>query len=154
MPNLRRLFRSNSCSSTRAVKDAVAAFLMPLLAAAVLPLGCGVDDLLGFSLLSPSLTTSKEVVGSTSTVAILPLLAALFFFRFLPDPDAFFNECVKPCSFNDLARAVKRSTSAEKAGSIGMIFSAEKGSLHCPSCQYTYMHILSNLGECICGTYI
>lgn len=101
-----RLALSCSSARTRAVKDAVPAFL-------IAPFAFGASSFSkGFNLF----VTSWSGFSLISTAA--------FFFRFFPEPLAFFRECVRPCSRSFDIRFLRCSLSAEDVGRILMIFSA------------------------------
>lgn len=88
-PSLRRFCFCFSSSSTFAVREAVAAFLMAPLDARIPSLGsiiCGPE---GFS----------APVWTGAGVGTRAVTVSTFFFRFFPDDGAFFNECVRPRSF-------------------------------------------------------
>lgn len=115
MFSLRSSFRrlAFSCSSAKifAVRDAVDAFLMPLVEA-LLPLMALGDFEFSF------------VAMSATLLDPMPSPSAACFFRFLPDPEAFFSECVRPCSLNDSARFASLFLSNGAMGRILMMFSA------------------------------
>lgn len=81
-PSLRRLFFDFSSSRTFAVSEAVAAFLIPPLGVRLPLPGCGVC-------LPESFLASLSLRAGIDVSAV-PISS--FFFRFLPDPEAFFKE--------------------------------------------------------------
>lgn len=115
-PSFLRLLRSFSSSRTLAVKDAVAAFLIPPLGVAVPLPGCGVA---GFCNSLVAWTSVTVTVGTESTTD----RASPCFFRFLPDPGAFFKQCVRPCSFSLLVRVTRRAASVVENGRIEITLS-------------------------------
>jgi hypothetical protein len=96
---LRRFFFSFSSFNTRAVSEAVAAFLMPF---PLVP-GVGVAFLISASV-------------ESSAVAC--------FLRFF-EPGAFFREWVRPCSASLAPRAIRRCLSSSLVGRIAITLSSE-----------------------------
>lgn len=115
----RRFFFSFSSSSTRAVSNAVAAFLIPLE-----PPGVGVDVLLR---LAVALVDFSVGFGSLPASAASPFAA--FFLRFF-EPGAFFKECVRPCSASLCPRSMSCCLSASFVGRMGITLSGVYGSSH------------------------
>ncbi len=113
-PSFLLLFRPSCSARIFAVSEAVSWFLMLL---------SGFE--LGFS---EALVTSTRA-GASSTVA-----AFLFF---LPPPGAFFNECVRPCSFRLWIRCSSRSFSAWEVGRIEMMSLVVYFPLHCSHVSMT-----------------
>lgn len=86
----RRFFFSLSSANTRAVREEVAAFLMPFPEA---PLGTGVEVLL--RLLTSDVCSETTPAASAVTSAVTSAVAC--FLRFF-EPGAFLRECVRACS--------------------------------------------------------
>lgn len=120
-PSFRRFAFSCSSANTSAVSEAAAAFLIPL-ASLIVPL----DFRLALA------ESTGPLTGTTSDVA-RPSAAAgsKRFFRFLPEPETFLSECVRPCSLKRCDRSVRRFFSEGRTGSMVMMFSIVNGSLHC-----------------------
>lgn len=117
-PSFRRLAFSCSSASTFAVSDAVAAFLIP-------PLGVMVPS--GFGATFKCFSVFRVAVSAEFNKFVS---VASAFFRFLPEPAAFFSECVSPSSLSFCARMTRRSISAATIGRILMTLSGVYDSLH------------------------
>jgi hypothetical protein len=120
---LRRFFLSLSSPNTRAVRLAVAAFLIPLLEALF---GVGVEVLLRLFDVDAALG-AVDPVGSVA--GSVDVSVAACFLRFF-EPGAFLREWVRPCSASFWPRAIRRCLSVSFVGRIGIMLSSVYDSLH------------------------
>ena len=119
-PSFLRLFLSSCSASTLAVRDAVSAFLMLLSGFSLFACVLGPAFLVLFSGFLPFIS----VLDSTGRSVTVASLTVAVFFLFLPEPGAFFNECVRPWDLRLSMRCSRRSLSVWETGRIGMMFSA------------------------------